>query len=111
MGKEDFPKMPRRELQPWLRALPRGQRDQYEQFRQNNMKNEIEGFTEHFRSLSQFDCLSDEAIGYIANKLAFAGSAKYEAGYQDGEDFQKEIQRSQYNRAHQTELNRLGNIN
>jgi len=84
MAKRKFPPIPERPKEPWVEILNPEAKTHYDEVRQNDINNDVKGITELLHSLDDFKGLPEEALGYVALRLATAMTNGYEEGFQHG---------------------------
>ncbi len=108
VAKRQFPPIKRNPTQPWVEALPREARAEYEAARAHDIEVDREGIVEIVRSLPDFNDVPDDVIGYVALRLATPMRDGYEEGIQVGMDDMSRRLRPQLDEFRSREINRLG---
>ena len=84
MPKRKFPPIPKRPKEPWVKVLNPEAKAHYDQVRQSDIDTDVNGITELIHSLDEFKKVPEEAIGYVALRLATGMTNGYEEGFQHG---------------------------
>ena len=103
-----FPEYGENPKQKWVMKLDNRSREEYEAARQHDIDADVERITAAFRSVEDFEGVSDEAIGYMALRFAIPMRDCYEEGIQVGMDDERQRFEGERARHHSVEVNRLG---
>lgn len=76
--------------QPWVESLSPTGRETYYQRRATDIETDVEDIIGVFRSLVDFNGVSEEAVGYVALRLATSLRDGYEQGVQVGMDLSEQ---------------------
>ncbi len=86
MADERFPEIVELPKQQWVQGLSESSRAVYEETRTKDIALDVEKMIDLIRSLSDFDGVSDEAVGWLVLRVAPRLRDCYEEGIQVGSD-------------------------
>ena len=94
---------------PWRKNLSPRERKAWEKRRSNEIERDRAGYVAKLRKLSAFDCLSDDAVNYIALESATFAADAFEEGIQAGLDAHAKETAREIDRQRSFMMNVVGN--